>query len=100
MNQTFEEKMKGFAALPKEEMEKQVAQLKNVCKDYCGKCPTYKGTKETDFGFCAIGKSKKITKSKGCLCKSCPITKNMSLRWEYYCKLGSGSEQSAKEKKK
>ncbi|MHA1188399.1 MAG: DUF2769 domain-containing protein [Candidatus Heimdallarchaeota archaeon] len=39
-------------------------QVKFMCKDYCGKCPSYQGTGETDLGFCSIGKSAKIKEKK------------------------------------
>ena len=86
--------MKAMAGMPQEKMMKRVQGIKKVCKDYCGKCPSYTGTGETDFGFCATGKSSKITEEKGCICAGCPITKGMALRWEYYCTRGSDREQA------
>ncbi len=90
----FEEMMKGMAGMSQEEMMKKVAQVKDVCKNFCVKCPSYEGTGETDLGFCSMGKSQKITEEKGCLCGGCPVTEMMGLRWEYYCTKGSGREQA------
>lgn len=100
MAETFEEKIKAMGQLSEEEMAKKVQEIKEVCKNYCGECPTYSGTGETELGFCAIGKSGKINEEKRCLCPSCPVTEMMSLRWEYFCMRGSGREQSAAEKSK
>ncbi|MFX1297558.1 MAG: DUF2769 domain-containing protein [Promethearchaeota archaeon] len=98
MNEIFEDKMKMIANLSQEEIMKRVEEVKNICINYCGKCPSYEGTQETDFGFCITGKSSKITEEKSCICKSCPITKGMVLRWVYYCIRGSGRELSAAER--
>lgn len=92
----FEEMMEKMENMAQEEMQKQIQEVKKVCKDYCGKCPTYKGTGETEFGFCATGKADKITEEKKCLCAQCPITEKMGLRWEFYCTRGSGQEQAEK----
>lgn len=98
MAETFEEKMEAMKGLSEEEMAKKIQEVKEICKSFCGECPTYTGTGETELGFCAIGKSKIIKEEKGCLCPSCPVTSMMSLRWEYYCTRGSGREQAAAEK--
>jgi len=89
--------MKAMEDLTEEEMAEKIKEIKKICADYCGNCPSYMGTGEEDLGFCAIGKSKHITEEKGCLCGSCPVTENMSLRWGYYCTRGSGREQAKKE---
>jgi|Deesub1362A_J573_1020465.scaffolds.fasta_scaffold00322_31 hypothetical protein len=85
MSETFEEKIKAMKTISPEEMDKRVKEIKNVCKSFCGDCPTYTGAGETQLGFCAVGKSNLIKEKKGCLCVNCPITKAMSLRWDYYC---------------
>ncbi|MFH0860266.1 MAG: DUF2769 domain-containing protein [Candidatus Altiarchaeota archaeon] len=97
MGETFEEKMEQMAELSDEEVAERIEELKDVCKSYCGECPSYTGTDETELGFCAIGRSENITEEKGCLCGSCPITEKMSLRWSYYCTRGAGREQAATE---
>lgn len=96
---TFEEALERMAGMSPEEMQARIEESKKVCAEYCGKCPSYVGTGETDLVFCAIGKSDKITEEKGCLCPGCPIQENMGLRWDYYCTKGSGRELLAAEKK-
>ncbi|RMF90209.1 MAG: DUF2769 domain-containing protein [Methanobacteriota archaeon] len=85
--------------MSEEERANKIEEVKGVCKNFCGNCPSYTGTGETDYGFCATGKSSKITEEKGCLCPGCPITGAMSLRWQYYCTGGAARELSAAEKK-
>ncbi|MHA1187072.1 MAG: DUF2769 domain-containing protein [Candidatus Heimdallarchaeota archaeon] len=97
-DKAYEEKIKIMSGMTEKEISDGLEQVKFMCKDYCGKCPSYQGTGETDLGFCSIGKSSKIKEKKGCLCKQCPIYKMMSLRWEYYCTDGSALELSNAEK--
>lgn len=46
--ETFEEKARAMQDLSEEEMAKQIEEVKNTCKSYCGECPSYEGTGETD----------------------------------------------------
>lgn len=94
MAESYEDKMKAMGEMSEEEVAKAIAHVKEVCKNHCGPCPSYEGTGETDFGFCAMGKSHAISEEKGCLCGGCPITDEMSLRWGYYCTRGGGREQA------
>jgi hypothetical protein len=97
---TFEEMMEKMSGMTPEEMNAKIKELSKVCADYCGKCPTYDGTGETDLVFCAKGKSGKITDEKGCLCPGCPVqTEMMGLRWDYYCTNGAAKEQLAAQEK-
>jgi hypothetical protein len=98
MAETFEDKMKAMMGISEEEMAKKIEELKVVCKNYCGPCPSYTGTGETELAFCALGKSKVIKEDKGCLCPGCPVTEMMSLRWDDYCLRGAGRELSMAEK--
>lgn len=95
---TLEEKMEAVKELSAEEMVERVKEIKNICKAFCGECPSYTGTGETELGFCTVGKSSIIKEEKGCLCPSCPVTKKMSLRWDYYCTQGSARQLAAAEK--
>ena len=99
----MEENMENMKELsPEEKQEKMkewMIRTKDICKEYCGKCPSYIGTGETDYVFCAMGKSEKITVEKGCLCGICPITEEMGLRWGFYCIRGSSRELWAAENK-
>ena len=96
MTETFEEKIAAMAGLSQEEMAERVESMKEVCKSYCGECPSYTGTGES-LVFCAMGRSSVISEEKGCLCPSCPVTEMMSLRWKFYCTRGSGREQAGQE---
>jgi hypothetical protein len=96
---TFEEVMEKMAGMSPEEMQAKIKESAEICKDYCGNCPSYEDTGETALVFCATGKSDKIKEEKGCLCPGCPIqTDLMGLRWDYYCTKGSAREQLAAEK--
>ena len=96
---TFEEKMEMlYSSMSDKQRRDSQEQVKFMCKDYCGKCPSYVGSNEDKFGFCISGKSSKIHEKKGCLCKECSISKTMSLRWEYYCTEGSALDLSKAEK--
>ncbi|MHA1123199.1 MAG: DUF2769 domain-containing protein [Candidatus Heimdallarchaeota archaeon] len=95
----FEEKIKIMEGMSERQLQENLEQVKYMCKDFCGKCPSYQGTGETDFAFCSIGKSSRIKENNGCLCKQCPISKMMSLRWEIYCTEGSALELAIAEKK-
>jgi len=97
-NLPFEGKIKIMSEMTEKEISDGIEQIKFICKDYCGKCPSYLGTGENKLAFCSIGKGSQIKEKKGCLCKQCPVTKMMSLRWEYYCIESSAVEQSNAEK--
>ncbi len=90
---TYEEVLKEMEKLSPQERQKGMEEAKKICKEYCGRCPTHQGTGETELVFCGIGKSKRIKSEKGCICPGCPIQRNMSLRWDYYCIRGSAKEQ-------
>jgi hypothetical protein len=96
---TFEEKMKMlYGKMSEKQKRENREQVIYMCKNYCGKCPSYRGTGEKSFAFCFEGKSSIITEKKGCLCGECPISKTMSLRWSHYCTNGSALEISAAKK--
>ncbi len=95
---TYEEILEQMAGMSEGEMKARIEEGKKLCAEYCGVCPSYTGTGETELVFCATGKSDKITEEKGCICGGCPLQKNMNLRWDFYCTKGSGREQSAAER--
>lgn len=96
---TFEEKFNMLNGTMSEKQRKEnLEQVKYICKDYCGKCPSFEGTGEDSLAFCMEGKSSVITEKKACLCGGCPISRTMSLRWGYYCTDGSAIELSKSEK--
>lgn len=94
MEKTYEEIMKDMMSLPEAERAAKMAEATKICRDFCGRCPSYKGTGETALLFCANGKSSIIKDERGCICGGCPVQKNMALRWRYYCTRGSGREQA------
>lgn len=90
---TFEEKYKAMmASMTEKEQKRSAEQVAYICK--CRTCPTYTESGETNIVFCNLGKSGAIQEQKGCLCSTCPVTKTMSLRWEYYCIRGSAVDLS------
>jgi len=92
---TFEEKMQMlYSKMTEKQKRENLGQVIYICKDHCGKCPSYKGTGETELAFCMQGMSSVIIEKKTCLCKDCPISKTMSLRWSHYCTDGSALERS------
>jgi hypothetical protein len=61
----------------------------------CHGCPTYKGTGEGGENFCAINvRSQKITKQKGCICRSCPVAVQAGSRDEYCCIKATRTQQA------
>lgn len=94
MAETFEEKMAAMGDMSEEETAQMIEDIKGTCKNFCGECPTYTGTNETELAFCAQGRSKIISEEKGCLCPGCPISRKLNMRWDYYCRNGSGMEQA------
>ena len=81
-----------MSGMSPEEAQKSMAEKAKICMENCGKCPSYEGTGEDAWLFCAKGKSTKITEEKGCVCDPYPVTEQMGLRWGYYCTRGSGKE--------
>lgn len=90
----FEEKIKMMDSMTEKQKREGEENTKYICKDYCGKCPSYVGTGETNLAFCFAGKSSIIKENKGCLCGQCPISRTMSFRWSKYCTEGSALELS------
>jgi hypothetical protein len=90
---SFESKFEMMIGHMSKTEQKQAAQnIIHLC--LCNKCPTNSETGEIDRVYCTFGKSESIQEQKGCLCSGCPITKTMSMRWEYYCMQGSAVDLS------
>ena len=71
----FEEKMKMlYSKMSEKQKRDSREQVIYMCRDYCGKCPSYEGTGEDTLAFCMEGKSSVITEKKACLCGQCPRT--------------------------
>lgn len=62
-----------------------------ICKKYCGGCPTFKGNKLSDtlpnVLFCARGRSSTPSKVKtiGCYCPACEVFTKYKLNVGYFC---------------
>ncbi|MCW4038696.1 MAG: DUF2769 domain-containing protein [Candidatus Bathyarchaeota archaeon] len=63
-----------------------------ICKRFCGPCPTFKPNELMNFRphalFCARGKSEKPTdqiENKGCNCPTCDVLKNYGLVGGWFC---------------
>ena len=95
----FAEMMENATPRTEEEHKAMLAEIKEICAANCGSCPSYEDSGETDFGFCATGKSSIIKEEKGCTCMKCPITDKYFLEWGYYCTRGSSVEQYTAGKK-
>lgn len=71
----------------------------NVCKDYCGSCPSYPGVKGEAL-FCATGASARAAtvERKGCNCMICPLYEKCARSsTAYFCITGAcqGAAQDA-----
>lgn len=91
----FEEMMEKIGNMSDEERQEKIQEIKDICDKYCGNCPSYLGTGETELGFCVTGKAENINEEKGCLCGDCPVTDMMGLEWGYYCTRGSAKQQNS-----
>jgi hypothetical protein len=55
----------------------------DICKDFCGSCPSHPGTDE--WLFCANHKSEKKIYRNSCLCPACQVYMDNDLEDEYFC---------------
>ena len=99
--------------LTAEERELIVEKRKKQC--ICNMCPTYKacalkeGAEEGpaegksewalkgECAFCTLGKSECIEDEVECLCSTCPLSREMGLRYSYYCTRGSETQQKIRD---
>ncbi len=95
--ETYEQILEQMQKLSEGERKQKMEEMTKICRDYCGKCPSYEGTGETRLLFCGTGKSEIIKRERGCLCSECPVQEMMHMRWIFYCTRGSAKEQLAKE---
>lgn len=57
---------------------------KEICKQYCGTCPSFKEEGETLL-FCSRGNFCGNVELKGCKCGMCPVSIKHKLDGAYYC---------------
>lgn len=65
----------------------------------CEGCPSYVDCSQQgstrEKAFCLImGKSKCISKEKGCICGACPVKSKMKLKNLYFCTKGREEQQN------
>ena len=100
--------------LTPEERELIIEKRKKQC--VCDMCPTYQSCalkqKEKESGagegesawsrkgecaFCTVGKSSCIEEEVECLCSTCPLSREMGLRYSFYCTRGSETQQKIRD---
>ncbi|HDQ08641.1 MAG TPA: DUF2769 domain-containing protein [Methanoculleus sp.] len=50
-----------------------------------------------ECAFCTLGKSACIEKEVECLCSTCPLSREMGLRYSYYCTRGVETQQKIRD---
>ncbi|MEE9224373.1 MAG: DUF2769 domain-containing protein [Thermoplasmata archaeon] len=82
-----------FMEMGPEEMEQKKQMVLSMCT--CRNCPSYlEGDEPIGYCFPTIGKSKRITEEKGCICADCPVYEKIELKNLYYCTRDSEKVQS------
>ena len=71
----FEEKIEIIKGMTEKQIQDGLEQTKFMCKDYCGKCPSYQGTGETNLAFCSIGQVHIYKKEKVVCANNARFTK-------------------------
>jgi hypothetical protein len=80
--------------LTPEERELVIERRKKRC--ICDICPTFRqcaGEGGTERAFCTLGRSACIDAEDECLCSTCPLSREMGLRYSFYCTRGSENQQ-------
>jgi hypothetical protein len=95
MEYDYFEAMVKRVKLTTEEEQMILEKRKRQC--ICDICPTYEkcaGGAGWEKAFCTVGKSGCIVDDQGeCLCSTCPLSREMDLRYAYYCLRGSENQQ-------
>lgn len=77
----------------------KIEAIKRMC--ICKGCPSYfdcskqGGIRELAFCLKSIGKSKCISKDKGCTCPGCPVHMKLNFKKRLYCIKGSEMSQKS-----
>lgn len=89
----FVRTQKQLMTLPKEQAKEKIGELMKMCN--CPNCPTYtECAKNAKEGlFCAMGQSFCNTENKGCICATCPVHKQLELKYQAFCLMGSEKDQ-------
>jgi hypothetical protein len=90
----FEEKAQMMAKMPPAELAKTLDSLRGLC--FCPGCPTYNNCAKSakELLFCVTGKSFMcISAEKECRCPGCPVTKDLGLKYKFFCTRGAEKAQ-------
>ena len=80
--------------LTDEEREMVLERRRKQC--ICDICPTFRqcaGGEGNERAFCTVGVSECIDAEVECLCSTCPLSREMGLRYSFYCTRGSENQQ-------
>jgi hypothetical protein len=90
----FEQLLKDLPKMPADEQMKAVNNLKAMC--ICPTCPTHTNCAKNanEIFFCWNGKSFMcIDSEKDCFCPKCPVTKEVGLKYKFFCTRGAEKAQ-------
>ena len=90
----FEQVMKDIAQKSDKEKVEMINGLKEKCP--CPGCPTYNtcAEKAGEKLFCILGNSFMcISYDRGCACPTCPLKKDVGLKYKEFCLKGSEMAQ-------
>jgi hypothetical protein len=86
----FEQIMKAGKDMSPAEAKGATEKLINICT--CPTCPTYNrcAKNANEIFFCGTGRSFMcISEEKGCICPSCPVTRELGLKYTFFCTKGA-----------
>jgi hypothetical protein len=91
---TFETTLQEMKKMAPEEQKAVMEEKKAMCT--CPTCPSYTTCAKNgnELMFCATGKSFMcIPYEKGCICPTCPVAKDLGLKYSSFCTRGSEKAQ-------
>jgi len=91
---TFETALQEMKSMAPEEQRAAVEEKKAACT--CPGCPSYTTCAKngSELLFCATGKSFMcIPDEKGCICPTCPVAKDLGLKYSSFCTRGAEKAQ-------
>ncbi len=83
--------------LTPEEEQMVIEKRKKQC--ICDICPNYLDCARSkgEAAFCTLGGSACIEREEECLCSTCPLSREMDLRYSFYCTRGSEKQQRVRD---
>lgn len=91
---TFEEKVRAMKGMTPEEVQAALERLKSMCA--CPSCPSYNRCAKNgeERLFCSTGRSFMcISDEKSCICPTCPVGKELGLKYTFFCTRGAEKAQ-------